>query len=58
MEKRHERQAVNEALAREVNERVAALDEQAVSMWAEPSEQLFEFLCECSAEGAAKHASS
>lgn len=51
MEKRHERQAVNEALAREVNERVAGLDEQAVSMWAAPSEQLFEFLCECSAEG-------
>jgi hypothetical protein len=51
VEKRHERQAINEALAREVNERVAGLEEQAVAMWAEPSEQLFEFLCECSAEG-------
>ena len=51
MKKRYERQAVNEALAREVNERVARLDERAVSMWATPSEQLFEFLCECSAEG-------
>ena len=51
MDKRYERQAVNETLAREVNERVASLDEQAVSTWADPSEQLFEFLCECSAEG-------
>ena len=51
MEKRHERQAVNEALAREVNEQVAGLQERAVSMWAAPSEELFEFLCECSAEG-------
>jgi hypothetical protein len=51
VDKRHERQAVNETLAREVNERVASLDEQAVSTWAEPAEQLFEFLCECSAEG-------
>jgi hypothetical protein len=51
VEKRHERQAVNEALAREVNERLAGLDEQAASTWAAPSEQLFEFLCECSAEG-------
>jgi hypothetical protein len=48
---RHERQAVNEALAREVNERLAGLDEQAASTWVGPSEQLFEFLCECSAEG-------
>jgi hypothetical protein len=51
VQNRHERQAVNEALAREVNERLAGLDEQAVSTWAAPSEQLFEFLCECSAEG-------
>jgi hypothetical protein len=51
VEKRHERQAINEALAREVNERVAGLDEQAVRMWAAPSDQRFEFLCECSAEG-------
>jgi hypothetical protein len=51
VKKRYERQAVNEALAREVNERVARLDERAVSMRATPSEQLFEFLCECSAEG-------
>jgi hypothetical protein len=51
MENRYERQARNEALAREVNERLAELDEQAVSTWAAPSEQLFEFLCECSAEG-------
>ena len=51
MEKRHERQAFNEALAREVNERVAWLDEKAVSTWAAPSEELFEFLCECGAEG-------
>jgi hypothetical protein len=51
VEKRHERLAINEALSREVNERVAALDEQAVSMWAAPSELLFEFLCECSVDG-------
>jgi hypothetical protein len=58
VDKRYERQALNEALAREVNERLAGLDEHAASTWAAPSDHRFEFLCECSAEGVARHASS
>jgi hypothetical protein len=33
LEKRLERQAVNEALVRDVNERMAGLDEQAAAKW-------------------------
>jgi hypothetical protein len=43
---RQRRQAANEALMREVNERVATLDRHAGSYWAD-DDQLFEFVCEC-----------
>ena len=46
MEERYRRQAVNEALLRDVNERCAALDRKAG--WAR-SDEAFEFLCECGA---------
>ena len=42
---------MNEALLREVNERRAAIDRNAHDEWAETGE-LFEFVCECGAEGA------
>ena len=45
---RTERQAANEAVYRETNERRAAVDKQAA--WAESGE-LFEFVCECGADG-------
>jgi diaminopimelate decarboxylase len=45
MKERLERQARNESLIRTVNERIAALDEQATG-WAAPEHQ-FEFRCEC-----------
>jgi hypothetical protein len=44
---RAERQAVNEGLVRDVNERIAGLDRNAAANWAE-EDQLFEFRCECS----------
>jgi hypothetical protein len=47
---RDERQAANEGLFRDVNERRAAMDRQAVEAWAESGE-LFEFVCECGVEG-------
>ena len=47
---RVERQAANEAAFREVNERRAAIDRGAEATWAE-SDELFEFVCECGAEG-------
>jgi len=43
---RAERQARNEALLRDVNERRAAIDRHAGGSWADPTE-LFEFVCEC-----------
>jgi hypothetical protein len=49
MRERAVRQARNEALHREVNERLAKIDEHAEVGWAEPG-QLFEFLCECGAD--------
>jgi hypothetical protein len=49
MEHRMQRQARNEALMREVNERIAALDERATE-WA-GGEQQFEFQCECGKRG-------
>ena len=45
MERRYERQARNEALLRNVNDQIKALDEGAAG-WADP-EQRFEFQCEC-----------
>ena len=48
MRERGERQARNEALHREVNERFAQIDRQADAAWA-TDDQLFEFLCECGA---------
>jgi hypothetical protein len=47
---RADRQAVNEGLFREVNERRAAIDRDAAESWAEGGE-LFEFVCECGVEG-------
>jgi hypothetical protein len=47
---RLERQAVNEAHYREVNERLAALDKDAVAGWADAAEEL-DFMCECGVEG-------
>jgi hypothetical protein len=43
------RQAKNEALHREVNERLAEMDKQADAGWAS-DDQLFEFICECGKE--------
>ena len=50
MVSRTERQASNEAVFREVNERRAAADRNAQQSWAESGE-LFEFVCECGVEG-------
>jgi hypothetical protein len=47
MEERYERRARNEALLREVNERVAALDRGAQAGWANGLEERFDFQCEC-----------
>jgi hypothetical protein len=49
MKKRLERQSRNEALLREVNERVAELDKAAEESGMAPDQTLFEFLCECGA---------
>jgi hypothetical protein len=48
MVERQARQARNEALHREVNERLAHMDKQADANWATDDEQ-FEFICECGA---------
>lgn len=50
MSPRAERQAANEAVFREVNERRAAIDRHAKEEWA-TSDELFEFVCECGVEG-------
>jgi hypothetical protein len=47
VEPRAQRQAVNESLMREVNERVADLDRNAAGKWGNLG-GLFEFVCECS----------
>lgn len=47
MHPRLERQARNEALIREVNERIEAIDRAAEEANVDPEEMLFEFLCEC-----------
>ena len=49
MEKRLEQQSRNEALLREVNERVAEIDKAAEQNNLAPEETMFEFLCECGA---------
>ena len=49
MEKRFEQQSRNEALLREVNERIADIDKAAEETTFAPDETLFEFLCECGA---------
>jgi hypothetical protein len=47
MDDRLERQARNEALMREVNERIADVDKAAEQASFTPEETFFEFLCEC-----------
>jgi hypothetical protein len=47
MRRRLERQARNEALIREVNERIEEVDKAAEAGNVDPGETLFEFLCEC-----------
>jgi hypothetical protein len=42
-----QRQSRNEALLREVNERIAEVDKEAERGTFAPDETLFEFLCEC-----------
>jgi hypothetical protein len=49
VEKRLEQQSRNEALMREVNERIAEVDKAAEENNFAPDETLFEFLCECGA---------
>jgi hypothetical protein len=48
---RLERQARNEALVREVNERIDALDREAETSGATPSGATFRFHCECGRDG-------
>jgi hypothetical protein len=52
MDKRLERTARNEALIREVNERIEKVDKAAEEASLAPEEAFFEFLCECGAEDA------
>lgn len=47
MGERLERQAQNESLLREVNERIAALDRRVEGGWADGVPERFEFRCEC-----------
>jgi hypothetical protein len=49
---RYERQARNEALIREVNERIADLDKAAEKKSFDAEGAMFEFLCECGANDA------
>ena len=51
MEPRLERQARNEALVREVNERISALDRDAAGSGAVAGVETFRFHCECGREG-------
>ena len=50
MEARAARQARNETLHREVNERLAQMDKRADATWA-TDDETFEFLCECDRGG-------
>ena len=47
MDARLQRKARNEALLREVNERIAEVDKAADEANVAPEQTLFEFLCEC-----------
>jgi hypothetical protein len=47
VDRRLERQSRNEALLREVNERIAEMDKEAERSTFAPGETMFEFLCEC-----------
>lgn len=51
MEERFERQARNEALVREVNERINTLDRDAVGSGAVDGVRTFGFHCECGRDG-------
>jgi hypothetical protein len=51
MDKRLERTARNEALIREVNERIEKVDKAAEEASLAPEEAYFEFLCECGGDG-------
>ena len=51
MQERLERQARNEALIREVNERINALDRDAAGSGALEGGETFRFHCECGREG-------
>jgi hypothetical protein len=50
MDARLKRKARNEALIREVNERIAEVDKAADEGNVAPEQALFEFLCECGGE--------
>jgi hypothetical protein len=51
MDDRLERKARNEALVREVNERIAEVDKAAENASFASEQTLFEFLCECGGDG-------
>lgn len=51
MDERLERQARNEALVREVNERIGALDREAAGSGAVEGVRTFGFHCECGRDG-------
>ena len=51
MEERLERQARNEALVREVNERINTLDREAAGSGAVHGVETFRFHCECGRDG-------
>jgi hypothetical protein len=53
MNERLERKARNEALIREVNERIEKVDKAAEEANVGPEETFFEFLCECGGGGTA-----
>ena len=54
MNERLKRKARNEALIREVNERIAQVDKPAEEANVAPEETLFEFLCECGGDDASE----
>jgi hypothetical protein len=53
MDERLERKARNEALIREVNERIVQVDKAAEEANVGPEEPFFEFLCECGGDDGA-----
>ena len=54
MNERLKRKARNEALIREVNERIEQVDKAAEEANVAPEETLFEFLCECGGDDASE----